>query len=248
MPVEAGVGQMAYAGTQVKRGEATGEITATGTRTKFGKTAELIRLAKTGSHLQEIIFKIVTALVILDATLVVAVLVYALDAAIPLGEILPFALILLVASVPVALPATFTVATALGGLELAKQGVLVTRLSAIEEAAGMDILCSDKTGTITKNELEVAALHCYASFNEEELLRYAVSACDESTQDPIDLAIFTEARQRGIPTIDSQRGAIHTLRSRNQTIGRFSAKRWQDDARCQGGATCGASLVFGSGK
>ena len=205
VPVEAGVGQMAYAGTQVKRGEATGEITATGTRTKFGKTAELIRLAKTGSHLQEIIFKIVTALVILDATLVAAVLAYALVAAIPLGEILPFALILLVASVPVALPATFTVATALGALELAKQGVLVTRLSAIEEAAGMDILCSDKTGTITKNELEVAALHCYASFTEEELLRYAVSACDESTQDPIDLAIITEARQRGIPTIDSQR-------------------------------------------
>ena len=164
VPVETGVGQMACAGTQVKRGEATGEITATGTRTKFGKTAELIRLAKTGSHLQKIIFKIVTALVILDATLVVAVLVYALVAAIPLGEILPFALILLVASVPVALPATFTVATALGALELAKQGVLVTRLSAIEEAAGMDVLCSDKTGTITKNELEVADLQCYASY------------------------------------------------------------------------------------
>ena len=199
VPVEAGSGQMAYAGTQVKRGEATGEITATGTRTKFGKTAELVRQAKTGSHLERIIFKIVTALVILDTTLVVAVLIYALAAAIPLGEILPFALILLVASVPVALPATFTVATALGALELAKQGVLVTRLSAIEEAAGMDVLCSDKTGTITKNELEVAALHCYAPYTEKELLRLAVSACDESTQDPIDLAILITARRRGVP-------------------------------------------------
>ena len=205
VPVEAGSGQMAYAGTQVKRGEATGEITATGTRTTFGKTAELVRLAKTGSHLEKIIFKIVTALVILDATLVVAVLVYALVAAIPLGEILPFALILLVASVPVALPATFTVATALGALELAKQGVLVTRLSAIEEAAGMDVLCSDKTGTITKNELEVAALHCYAPCTEAELLRLALCACDESTQDPIDLAILNSARQRGIPAPGAER-------------------------------------------
>ena len=205
VPIEAGSDQVVYAGTQVKRGEATGEITATGTRTTFGKTAELVRLAKTGSHLEKIIFKIVTALVILDATLVVTVLVYALFAAIPLSEILPFALILLVASVPVALPATFTVATAIGALELAKQGVLVTRLSAIEEAAGMDVLCSDKTGTITKNELEVAALHCYAPCTEAELLRLALCACDESTQDPIDLAILNSARQRGIPAPGAER-------------------------------------------
>jgi H+-transporting ATPase len=205
VPVEAGIGQLAYAGTQVKRGEATGEITATGTRTTYGRTAELVRLAKTGSHLEKIIFKIVTALVILDATLVVAVLVYALVAAIPLSEVLPFALILLVASVPVALPATFTVATALGALELAKQGVLVTRLSAIEEAAGMEVLCSDKTGTVTANELEVAALQCYAPYAEKELLRLAISACDESTQDPIDLAILNAARRLAVPAIGFER-------------------------------------------
>ena len=224
VPVEAGSGQMAYAGTQVKRGEATGEITATGTRTTFGKTAELVRLAKTGSHLEKIIFKIVTALVILDATLVVAVLVYALVAAIPLGEILPFALILLVASVPVALPATFTVATALGALELAKQGVLVTRLSAIEEAAGMDVLCSDKTGTITKNELEVAALHCYAPYTEEELLRLAVSACDESTQDPIDLAILNYSPSARCSGTRCRARSLHSVRSCDQTIGGFPAR------------------------
>ncbi len=205
VPVEAGSGQVTYAGTQVKRGEASGEITATGTRTTFGKTAELVRLARTGSHLEKIIFKIVTALVVFDATLAAAVLVYALVAAVPLGEILPFALILLVASVPVALPATFTVATALGALELARQGVLVTRLSAIEEAAGMDVLCSDKTGTITTNELEVATLHCYVPCSEAELLRLAVSACDESTQDPIDLAILKAARNRGVPAPGAER-------------------------------------------
>jgi len=205
VPVEVASGQMAYAGTQVKRGEVTGEVSATGTRTAFGKTAELVRQAKTGSHLETIIFKIVTALVILDAALVAAVLIYAAIAAMPLGETLPFALILLVASVPVALPATFTVATALGAMELARQGVLVTRLSAIEEAAGMDVLCSDKTGTITKNELEVVALHCYAPCTEEELLRLALAACDESTQDPIDLAILATARHQGIPAPGPER-------------------------------------------
>ncbi len=158
VPVEAGPEQPAYAGTVVKRGEATGQITATGTRTLFGKTAELVRLAKTKSHLETIIFSIVKYLVILDAGLVVLVLLYAAVAGIAAAEILPFALILLVASIPVALPATFTVATALGALELAHEGVLVTRLAAIEEAAGMDVLCSDKTGTIIRNQLAVAGV------------------------------------------------------------------------------------------
>jgi H+-transporting ATPase len=157
VPVEAGPPQPAYAGTVVKRGEATGQITATGTRTMFGKTAELVRVAKTKSHLETIIFSIVKYLVILDAGLVALILLYAAVAGIAAAEILPFALILLVASIPVALPATFTVATALGALELAHEGVLVTRLAAIEEAASMDVVCSDKTGTITKNQLVVAA-------------------------------------------------------------------------------------------
>lgn len=205
VPVEAGSGQMAYAGTMVKRGEVTGEVTATGTRTEFGKTAELVRLAKTGSHLERIIFTIVSYLVALDAVLVVAVLLYAALAGMSLGDILPFALILLVASVPVALPATFTVATALGALELARQGVLVTRLSAIEEAAGMEVLCSDKTGTITKNELAVSALHSYAPHTEEDLLRLAAAACDESTQDPIDMAILLACQERQVARQGAER-------------------------------------------
>jgi H+-transporting ATPase len=205
VPVEAGAGQTAYAGTVVKRGEATGEVTATGPRTAFGKTAELVRLAHTGSHLQTIIFTIVKYLVTLDALLVAAVLIYALVASIPPADILPFALILLLASIPVALPATFTVATALGALELAKHGVLVTRLSAIEEAAGMDVLCSDKTGTITKNQLAVAAISSYQPHTEREALRLAALACDESTQDPIDLAILAAAREQGVMFTGIQR-------------------------------------------
>jgi len=113
-------------------------------------------------------------------------------------EMLPFALILLVASVPVALPATFTLATALGSLELAADGVLVTRLSAIEEAAAMEVLCSDKTGTITQNRLAVTALQPYAAYKENDLLRFAMLASDEASQDPIDLAILTAARSHGV--------------------------------------------------
>lgn len=198
LPVESGRGAVAYAGAIVKRGEATGEVTATGSRTYFGKTAELVRTAKTVSHLESIIFTIVKYLVILDVALVAVLLAYALTTGMPLTEVIPFALILLVASVPVALPATFTLATALGARELARRGVLVTRLSAIEEAAAMDLLASDKTGTITENRLTLAALKPSAPHSEDELLRLAALACDEATQDPIDLAILNAAQSRGL--------------------------------------------------
>jgi H+-transporting ATPase len=193
-PVEIETGGMAPAGTMVQRGEAGGEVTATGTHTAYGKTAELVRRARSGSHLQTIVFTVVKYLIALDAVLVAIVLIYALIAAIPLHEILPFALILLVASVPVALPATFTVATALGALELARQGVLATRLSAIEEAAGMDVLCSDKTGTLTENRLSVASVVAYPPTRQEEVLHFAAAACEDSTQDALDLAILHAAR------------------------------------------------------
>ena len=200
LPVEAGPEKPAFAGTVVRRGEATGVVTATATRTVFGKTAELVRLAKTKSHLETVIFAIVKYLVLMDVVLVAGVLVYALVTGRPMAEVLPFALILLVASVPVALPATFTVATAVGATELVGEGVLVTRLAAIEEAAGMDVLCSDKTGTITLNQLSVTALVACPPYTEAQVLERASVASDESTQDPIDLAIVQEARARGVAT------------------------------------------------
>ena len=198
LPVEGTPGSTAYAGVIVKRGEATGEVTATGARTYFGKTAELVRSAKTASHLETLIFKIVRYLVAMDIALVAALLVYTFAYGIQIAEIVPFALILLVASVPIALPATYTLATALGAVELAKSGVLVTRLSAIEDAASMEVLATDKTGTITQNRLALSMLHPHGSFSEEALLRLAALACDEATQDPIDLAILEAARLRGV--------------------------------------------------
>ncbi|HQT25690.1 MAG TPA: HAD-IC family P-type ATPase, partial [Burkholderiales bacterium] len=134
----------------------------------------------------------------MDAVLVAALLIYTGLSGMPITEVVPFALILLVASVPIALPATYTLATALGAVELAKKGVLVTRLSAIEDAASMEVLATDKTGTITQNKLALSALKPHGSFSEEELLRLAALACDEATQDPIDLAILDAAGSKGL--------------------------------------------------
>lgn len=198
LPVEIGAGRIAFAGAVIKRGETTCEVTNTGANTKFGKTAELVREAKTASHLEEIIFSIVKYLVVADAVLVALVIGYAFYAQIAWHEILPFALIILVASVPVALPATFTLATALGAAELAKQGVLVARLSAIEEAAAMTILASDKTGTITENHLKLNAIRAYPPYQEVDVIQFGAQASRAATQDPLDLAIIEGAQDRQI--------------------------------------------------
>jgi len=197
-PVETGPGNPACAGAVVRRGEATGRVTATGGRTSFGKTAELVRTAHAPSRQEAVIFTIVKYLVAFDVVLLVVLLAYAWFSNLPWAEVLPYALILLVASVPVALPATYTLATALGALELAKRGVLATRLAAVEEASAMDVLCSDKTGTITENRLTLAVLRAYPPFSERDVLRLAALACDESTQDPIDLALLGPARDQGL--------------------------------------------------
>ncbi|CAB1130028.1 Pirin [Candidatus Hydrogenisulfobacillus filiaventi] len=190
VPQERGPGQAAYAGSVVRRGEATGTVTATGARTYFGKTAVLVQTARTLSHLESLIFRIVRWLVGLDGLLVMAVLMVAAVDRQPLLAVLPFSLMLLVASVPVALPATFTLAQALGAKDLAAHGVLVTRLSAIEEAATMDVLCTDKTGTITDNRLSVSQVRGYSGHTREEVLGVAALASDAASEDPLDLAVL----------------------------------------------------------
>jgi H+-transporting ATPase len=142
-------------------------------------------------------------LIIADIALVIIVVLYALFSHIGWPIILPFALIILVASVPVALPATFTLATALGAAELARNGVLVTRLSAIEEAAAMSILASDKTGTLTENRLTLGTVHAYAPHSDEDVLLWGVLAFEEATQDPLDMAILAAAREKGLKITDT---------------------------------------------
>lgn len=202
-PVDRNEGGLIYSGSVIKRGEATCRVTATGEKSYFGKTAELIKSAKTKGHIEELVLKIVRYFIMIDGILAVLILVYALVCKLNFVEMLPFALILLVASIPVALPVTFTLATALASMELAGRGILVTHLSAIEDIASMEELCSDKTGTLTANKLSLTAFKPLEPFGENELFAYAAAASDESTQDPIDLSIlsFIKNNKLSLPEI-----------------------------------------------
>lgn len=195
LPVESRQGGAAYAGSVIKHGEAYAKVKSTGEKTYYGKTAEIMRSTKTPSHLEKTIFSIVRALVIFDLVLISFLVIYSSFLGISLSEIIPFSLLLLVASVPVALPATYALATALGSMELAKEGILITRLSTIEEAAAMNILCIDKTGTITQNCLHVSKVYSYPPYTDKDLLVLASLSCEEATQDPLDLAILREAKE-----------------------------------------------------
>ena len=196
-PVEAGPGAIAFAASAVRCGEATGEVAAIRSATRFGRTAELVRTAKATSHLSVTIFGTVRVLAAVDAALVALPLVNSAVTGVPMRDVLPFALVLLVASVPAALPATFTLATALGAAELARLGAHATKLSAIEEAAAMDVLCCDETGTLTQNRLTLSAIEPLGATTEGELLRAAALASDPVTQDPLDVAILVAVAERG---------------------------------------------------
>ncbi len=199
LPVDAGPGKPAYAGVIVRQGEATGEVTATGAHTFFGRAAELVRSSNAPSHMQQTIFAIVKRLVIFDAVLAALVVAFAQWHHLPPADTAVFVLMLMVASVPVALPATYTLATAVSSMQLAHQGVLVTRLPAVEEAAAMDTLVSDKTGTLTQNTLTLAGVTALAAgIDEHAVLSAAALASDDATQDPLDLAILAPARAQGL--------------------------------------------------
>jgi H+-transporting ATPase len=208
LPVEAGGGHAVYAGSTVTRGEATGTVTATAAGTYFGHTAELVRTARTASHLEAVVTRIVRALVTLDLALAVVVVGIGLAGRGTLTDMLSFGVVLLLASVPVALPATFALAGALGAHELAEHGVLTTRLSAIEEAASMDVACTDKTGTITLNQLALAATVAYPPEAEARVLALACQASDAATQDPIDMAILAGAVQARVDLSGTRRLAF----------------------------------------
>jgi H+-transporting ATPase len=207
LPEEVSTGGSAFAGTVVRRGEASGRVEKIGVQTTYGKTAELVRLAATPGHLQKLVFAIVRNLIILDLALIAVVMTYALVTRLPLSDMIPFALILLVASIPIALPVTFTLATALGARSLTVKGVLVTRLSAIEDAAEMEVLCTDKTGTLTENELSVAIVQAMEPYTLQDVIRYAAFASDPATHDPLDLAIYKEAKKKQIDLTGWQRHA-----------------------------------------
>ena len=165
VPIEAGPEFQTCAGALVRRGEAVAEVTATGSRTKFGRTAELVRTAHVESTQQKAVLRVVRNLAICNGIIIVVLVIYAHTLKMPLDEIIPLVLTAILASIPVALPATFTLSAAIGARALAKLGVLPTRLSAVDEAASIEVLCVDKTGTLTQNELKVTAVHPMRTLN-----------------------------------------------------------------------------------
>ena len=193
IPVEAGAGVETYAGALVRRGEAVAEVTATGARTKFGRTAELVRTAHVVSSQQKAVLRVVRNLAAFNGVVIVMLVAYADFLKMPLAEIIPLVLTAVLASIPVALPATFTLASALGARALAKLGVLPTRLSAVDEAATMTVLCADKTGTLTQNALTVTAVHPMPDFDEAQVLELAALASSDGGQDPVDRAVRSAA-------------------------------------------------------
>jgi H+-transporting ATPase len=196
VPIESGPGLETYAGALVRRGEAVAAVTATGTGTKFGRTAELVRTAHVASTQQKIVFRIVRNIALFNSAIIALLVSYALAHGMPPRELVPLILTAVLTSIPVALPVTFTLAAAIGAKALAKMGVLPTRLSAVDEAATMDILCVDKTGTLTQNELKVSVIRSMAGFDDSHVVGLAALASSDGGQDSVDAAIRLAASAR----------------------------------------------------
>jgi H+-transporting ATPase len=193
LPVDANAGSQVYAGSLVRRGQAIAEVTATGAKTYFGRTAELVRVAHAASTEQAAIFGVTRNLAIVNGTVAVLIIAYAYAVELPPADQIRLALTALLATIPLALPATFTLSAAFGAQLLARRGVLLTRLSAVHEAAAMDVLCADKTGTLTRNALEVADVVAMPGLDRERVLALAALASSEGDQDLIDATVRAAA-------------------------------------------------------
>jgi plasma-membrane proton-efflux P-type ATPase len=191
-------GEVLSSGSVVRRGEGNGVVMLTGAKTYFGRTTELVQEARPKLHIEAVVAKVVRWLFVIVGALLVVVIVLSLIRGSPLIEMIPLMLVLLMSAVPVALPVMFTVSMAVGSKELAKLGVLVTRLSAAEDAATMDVLCVDKTGTITMNELAVTGVIPLEHATEADVLFAGALASQEANQDPIDHAFLNAAKDRHV--------------------------------------------------
>jgi H+-transporting ATPase len=193
-----GPGGVLSSGSVVRRGEGNGVVMLTGAKTYFGRTTELVQLARPKLHIEAVVAKVVRWLFVIVGALLGVVVVLSLVRHVSMLEMIPLLLVLLMSAVPVALPVMFTVSMAVGSKELAKRGVLVTRLSAAEDAATMDVLCVDKTGTITMNRLTVTGVIPLEHATEADVLFAGALASQEANQDPIDLAFLAAAKERHI--------------------------------------------------
>jgi len=191
-------GETLSSGSVVRQGEGNGVVMLTGAKTYFGRTTELVQEARPKLHIEAVVAKVVRWLFVILGALLGLVVILSLIRGTPLIEMIPLMLVLLMSAVPVALPVMFTVSMAVGSKELAKRGVLVTRLSAAEDAATMDVLCVDKTGTITMNQLAVTGVIPLEQATESDVLSVGALASQEANQDPIDLAFLAAAKERHV--------------------------------------------------
>jgi H+-transporting ATPase len=191
LPVEKKPGDTVYSGSIARQGEMDAGVTTIGGNTFFGKTARLVQAKPPRSHFQAAVERIGNFLIMLAIVLVSIVVIVALLRSASLLDTIQFALILIVAAIPAALPAVMTVTLAVGAVALAKKEAIVSRLSAIEEMAGMDTLCSDKTGTITQNSISIGEVRTFPGISEHDVLIAAALASKRESNDPIDGAIFS---------------------------------------------------------
>ncbi len=190
LPVEYKSGDAVFSGSILKRGEIDAIVYATGVDTYYGKTAELVKSAQTRSHLQRAIIKIADYLLIIAAVLAILIIGVAISRHDPMLQVLQFVLVLTIAAVPVAMPAVLSVTMALGAKILAAKQAIVTKLAAVEEVAGIDVLCSDKTGTLTKADLKPGDAFTIKNIKPEEVILAGALASRAEDQDPIDLAVL----------------------------------------------------------
>ena len=198
LPVEKKVGDIAYSGSIVKKGEMTGVVKATGLNTYFGKTVKLVEKAERVSSYQKMIIKIGNYLIVLAVILIAIMVAVELFRGKSLIETAQFALVLAVSAIPAAMPAVLSITMAIGALNLARKDAIVKKLVAIEELAGVDILCSDKTGTLTKNQLVCGDIIALNNFSKEDVVLFAALASREEDADAIDMAILNEAKKLGL--------------------------------------------------
>ncbi len=197
----------AYSGSVMRRGEATARVTAIGKQTRYGKTTELLETSHPPTHMEKVIFAVIKYFFIINVCVAIGVIVFGVLVSAPGIQITNYVIVLLLMSVPVAFPTMFVVAQTYGALQLSTDGedsedtgkrVLTRRLGAVQEAAVMDVLCSDKTGTLTLNKLAVSAITAYGTNDENRVIALASAASDTADEDSIDQAILKRAAENGI--------------------------------------------------
>ncbi len=192
LPVHREKGQDLYANAIIKQGEMIAEVTGTGLNTYFGKTVGLVAKAQREqrSHFQAMVIKVGNFLIAVTVVMIAVIIYHGLKTGQPTVDLLVFALVLTISAIPVAMPAVLTVTMALGAQVLAAKEAIVSRLASIEEMAGMDILCSDKTGTLTQNRMSLADPYVAQGYTPDDLMLFAALASREENDDPIEKPIF----------------------------------------------------------